>query len=54
MSARWTFCTNGTDEDLVNMSYSLWAVNGHANTVINNILNSEGPSQACKNKLLSK
>lgn len=44
------FTTNGTDEDLVNMSYSLWAVNGHANTIINNILNSEGPSQACKNK----
>ena len=32
---------NGTDTDLVNMSYSLWAVNGHANTVIDNILNVE-------------
>lgn len=48
------FTTNGTDEDLVNMSYSLWAVNGHANTVINNILNSEGPSQACKNKCIGE
>ncbi len=48
------FTTNGTDEDLVNMSYSLWAVNGHANTIINNILNSEGPSQACKNKCIGE
>src|SRR5574344_112249 len=35
------FSTNGTDQDLVHMSYSLWAVNGHCNTVIKNILNSE-------------
>ena len=42
------FSTNGTDLDLVNMSYSLWAVNGHANTVIDNILNASGPSQAAK------
>lgn len=27
------FTVNGTDENLVNMSYSLWAVIGHANTV---------------------
>ena len=27
------FSVNGSDEDLVNMSYSLWAVIGHANTV---------------------
>lgn len=32
-----TFTVNGTDEDLVNMSYSLWAVNGHANTVYNRL-----------------
>ena len=38
------FTTNGTDTDLVNMSYSLWAVNGHANTVIDNILKAEGPT----------
>ena len=49
-----TFTTNGTDTDLVNMSYSLWAVNGHANTVISNILNSEGPSQEAKNKAIGE
>lgn len=49
-----TFTTNGTDEDLVNMSYSLWNVNGQANTVITNILNSEGPSQAAKNKAIGE
>lgn len=31
------FTVNGTDQDLVNMSYSLWAVNGHANTVYNRL-----------------
>jgi len=35
------FTTNSTDDDLINMSYSLWAVNGHANTVIDNLLNAE-------------
>jgi hypothetical protein len=49
-----TFTTNSTDGDLVNMSYSLWAVNGHANTVITNILNSEGPSQYAKNKAIGE
>ena len=49
-----TFTTNGTDGDLVNMSYSLWAVNGQANTVITNILNSEGPSQAAKNNAIGE
>ena len=49
-----TFTTNGSDGDLVNMSYSLWAVNGHANTVISNILNSEGPSQEAKNKAIGE
>lgn len=48
------FTTNGTQEDLINMSYSLWAVNGHANTVINNILNSEGPTQEGKNKCIGE
>src|SRR5574344_2789676 len=32
-----TFTVNGSDEDLKNMSYSLWAVNGHANTVYNRL-----------------
>ena len=45
---------NGTDVDLVNMSYSLWSVNGHANTVIDNILNSEGPSQEVKNQCIGE
>ncbi len=49
-----SFTTNGTDSDLINMSYSLWAVNGHANTVIDNILNSEGPTQAGKNKCIGE
>ena len=33
-----TFTTNGSDADLVNMSYSLWSVNAHSNTVISNVL----------------
>ncbi len=49
-----TFTVNGTDVDLINMSYSLWAVNGHANTVITNVLNSEGPSQAAKSKAIGE
>ncbi len=49
-----TFTTNSTDADLINMSYSLWSVNAHANTVITNILNSEGPSQAAKNKAIGE
>jgi len=36
------FTTNSTDDDLINMSYSLWAVNGHANTVIDNIIAAKG------------
>lgn len=32
------FTVNGTDENLVNMSYSLWAVIGHANTVYRGVL----------------
>lgn len=48
------FTTNATDTDLMNMSYSLWAVNGHANTVINNILASDGPSQEVKNQCIGE
>lgn len=48
------FTTNSTDQDLVNMSYSLWAVNGHANTVIQNILASEGPSKEIKNQCIGE
>lgn len=47
---------NGTDTDLMNMSYSLWAVNGHANTVIKNILEVQGgkASQAVKNQAIGE
>lgn len=48
------FSLNGTDEALINMSYSLWAVNGHANTVIKNIRNSNGPSQTVKNQCIGE
>ena len=36
------FTVNGSDEDLINMSYSLWAVIGHSNTVYNSIKASTG------------
>ena len=45
---------NGTQEEIINMSYSLWSVNAHANTVILNILSSEGPSQAIKNQCIGE
>ena len=44
-----TFTVNGTDEDLVNMSKSLWTVIGHSNEVYKNISASSGPSEAAKN-----
>jgi hypothetical protein len=50
-----TLTVNGTDGDLKNMSYSLWAVNAQCNTVINNILKSAGTaSQATKNKAIGE
>lgn len=49
-----TLTVNGTDGDLKNMSYSLWAVNAHCNTVINNILRSDGPSQAKKDQCIGE
>jgi len=49
-----TLTVNGTDGDLKNMAYSLWAVNAHCNTVINNILKSEGPSQSKKNQCIGE
>lgn len=42
-----TFTVNGSDEDLINMSYSLWAAIGHSNMVYNNISKSKG-SEAAK------
>ena len=48
-----TFTVNGTDEDLVNMSYSLWAVIGHANTVYNSIQGSPA-STSVKNQCMGE
>jgi len=48
-----TFTVNGTDEDLVNMSYSLWAVIGHANTVYNSIQGSPA-SVSVKNQCMGE
>lgn len=53
-NAYTTLTVNGTDEDLKNFAYSLWAVNAQCNTVINNILNSEGPSKAAKDKYIGE
>lgn len=44
-----TLTVNGTDTDLVNMSYSLWAVIGHANTVYNNLNNAKASQTAINN-----
>ncbi len=49
-----TFTVNGTDDDLRNMSYSLWAVIGHATQVYQNVGNSNGPSQAVKNACMGE
>lgn len=40
-----TFTVNGTDTDLVNMSYSLWAVIGHSNNVYENLAKSPAPEE---------
>lgn len=48
-----TFTVNGTDEDLVNMYYSLWAVIGHANTVYNSIQGSPA-SASVKNQCMGE
>lgn len=40
-----TFDVKGTDEDLVAMSYALWAEIGHCNTVYRNLGNADGPSK---------
>lgn len=44
---------NGTDEDLVNMSYSLWSVIAHCNTVYNNLKNATA-SQEAKNAAMGE
>ena len=48
-----TFTVNGSDEDLKNMSYSLWAVIGHANTVYQSIANSP-VDQVTKDKYMGE
>ena len=47
------FSVNGTDASLVDMSYALWAVNGHANTVYNR-LKTANASQAVKNQCMGE
>lgn len=47
------FSVNGTDQDLVNMSYSLWAEIGHANTVYNSIKSSSA-SENVKNQCMGE
>lgn len=47
------FTVNGTDQDLVSMSYSLWAVNGHANTVYSRLKTAKG-SQAVINQCMGE
>ena len=42
------FSTNGTDEDLVNMSYSLWAEIGHCSTVYESLKNAINTSEKVK------
>ena len=50
-----TLTVNGTDTDLKNMSYSLWAVNAQCNTVIANILNTTAHiTPAVKNKAIGE
>lgn len=48
-----TLTVNSTDADLMNMSNSLWAVIGHANTVYNYLKNASA-SQAVKNQCMGE
>ncbi len=49
-----TLTVNSTDEDLVNMSASLWSVNAYCNTQIKNIDEKSGPACTEKAKLAAK
>ena len=49
----YLYTVNGTDENLVNMSYSLWAVIGHANTVYTR-LKTANASEAVKNQCMGE
>ncbi len=51
-----TFTVNGTDENLISMSYSLWAVIGHTSVVYNNLKHataSEEVIAACQGECLT-
>lgn len=51
-----TFTVNGTDDDLINMSYALWAVNGHASVVYNNLKGAKADADviaACQGEALT-
>lgn len=48
-----TFSLNSNDEDIRNMSYSLWAVNSHAN-VVRNYIQGGGASEAIKNQTIGE
>ena len=51
-----TLTVNSTDADLTNMSYSLWSVIAHANTVYNNLQNakaSESVKKQCMGECLA-
>lgn len=48
------FTTNGSDSDLMNMSYSLWSVNAHCNTVMDNINRSSGPTKEGKARTIGE
>ncbi len=52
-SSYMNFSVNGTNEDLVNMSYSLWAVIGHANTVYQSLKGAKA-SEAVKNQCMGE
>ncbi|MCQ2334601.1 MAG: RagB/SusD family nutrient uptake outer membrane protein [Paludibacteraceae bacterium] len=45
---------DGTLQTLKDMSYSLWSVNAHCNTVITNILSSNGPSVEKKKQCIGE
>lgn len=50
------FSVNGSDEDLINMSYSLWAEIGHCNTVYQSLLGanaSEDTKKQCEGECLA-
>jgi hypothetical protein len=54
-SAYNTFTVNGSDDDLVNMSNSLWSVVGHANVVYNNLKSAPSAvSDATRNQCLGE